>query len=61
MLVVLSADLGPGVVQGANPGPGRWAAHHGVVRRELNRFRGWEMETAGDGFFATFGGPARGV
>ncbi|HEY7477684.1 MAG TPA: adenylate/guanylate cyclase domain-containing protein [Actinomycetota bacterium] len=35
--------------------------HHGVVRAMLGRFRGAEVDTAGDGFFATFDGPARGV
>jgi class 3 adenylate cyclase len=35
--------------------------HHGVVRAMLGRFRGTEGDTAGDGFFATFDGPARGV
>ena len=35
--------------------------HHAVVRRELARFRGREINVAGDGFFATFDGPARGV
>ena len=35
--------------------------HHAVVRQELSRFRGREIDTAGDGFFATFDGPARGV
>jgi len=35
--------------------------HHAVVRRELNRFRGHERDTAGDGFFATFDGPARAI
>jgi class 3 adenylate cyclase len=37
------------------------AAHHSVVRRELARFRGDEQDTAGDGFFATFDGPARAI
>jgi class 3 adenylate cyclase len=37
------------------------ARHHALVRRELARFRGSEVDTAGDGFFATFDGPARGV
>jgi pimeloyl-ACP methyl ester carboxylesterase len=36
-------------------------AHHEHVRRELVRFRGQEVDTAGDGFFATFDGPARAV
>ena len=35
--------------------------HHAVVRRELGRFRGQERDTAGDGFFATFDGPARAI
>jgi class 3 adenylate cyclase len=35
--------------------------HHGVVRSLLARYRGVEVDTAGDGFFATFDGPARGV
>ena len=32
-----------------------------VVRRELERFRGREVDTAGDGFLATFDGPARAI
>jgi class 3 adenylate cyclase len=36
-------------------------AHHGVVRRELERWRGREVDTAGDGFLATFDGPARAI
>jgi class 3 adenylate cyclase len=35
--------------------------HHTCVRRELARFRGKEIKTLGDGFLATFDGPARGV
>lgn len=35
--------------------------HHAMVRRELARFRGREVDTAGDGFFATFDGPARAI
>jgi class 3 adenylate cyclase len=35
--------------------------HHAIVRRELSRFRGEERDTAGDGFFATFDGPARAI
>lgn len=37
------------------------AAHHAAVRRELHRFRGREVDTAGDGFFATFDQPAQAV
>jgi class 3 adenylate cyclase len=35
--------------------------HHAVVRRVITRHRGKEVDTAGDGFFATFDGPARAV
>ncbi len=35
--------------------------HHTAVRRELERFRGREVDNAGDGFFATFDGPARAI
>jgi pimeloyl-ACP methyl ester carboxylesterase len=36
-------------------------AHHNAIRRELHRFRGKEIDTAGDGFFAAFDGPARAI
>jgi class 3 adenylate cyclase len=43
----------------------RWqellARHHRIVRRNLKRFGGREIDTAGDGFFATFEQPANGV
>jgi len=35
--------------------------HHATVRAMLGRFRGREVDTAGDGFFATFDGPARAI
>jgi class 3 adenylate cyclase len=35
--------------------------HHELVRRQLTRFRGRELDTAGDGFFASFDGPARAI
>jgi pimeloyl-ACP methyl ester carboxylesterase/class 3 adenylate cyclase len=35
--------------------------HHELVRRELLRHRGREVDTAGDGFFASFDGPARAI
>jgi class 3 adenylate cyclase len=37
------------------------ARHHAAVRRELERFRGREIDTAGDGFLASFDGPARAI
>jgi pimeloyl-ACP methyl ester carboxylesterase/class 3 adenylate cyclase len=36
-------------------------AHHARVRGQLARFRGVEIDTAGDGFFATFDGPGRAI
>jgi class 3 adenylate cyclase len=36
-------------------------SHHELVRRQLVRFRGKEVDTAGDGFFASFDGPARAI
>ena len=35
--------------------------HHARIRRQLDRFHGNEVDTAGDGFFVTFDGPARAV
>ena len=35
--------------------------HHAAIRRELGRWRGREVDTAGDGFLATFDGPARAI
>jgi class 3 adenylate cyclase len=35
--------------------------HHALVRRQLARFQGRELDTAGDGFFASFDGPARAI
>jgi class 3 adenylate cyclase len=49
----------------ADIGDRRWRElldqHNAVVRRELDRFRGRELNTAGDGFLAMFDGPARAV
>ena len=46
-------------------GDRRWGelldAHHAAVRRQLERFRGREIDTAGDGFLASFDGPARAI
>ena len=36
-------------------------AHDGVVRRQLERFRGQEVNTLGDGFVAIFDGPGRAI
>jgi class 3 adenylate cyclase len=46
-------------------GDARWrellAAHQEIVERELKRFRGREVKTLGDGYLATFDGPARAI
>jgi class 3 adenylate cyclase len=36
-------------------------AHHAQIRRTLSEFRGEELDTAGDGFFASFDGPGRAI
>jgi class 3 adenylate cyclase len=43
------------------PGRELLERHHAVVRHQLGRFRGDELDTAGDGFFAAFDGPGRAI
>ena len=63
LATVLFTDIVGATQTTARLGDKRWrellAQHHGAVRRELQRFRGREIDTAGDGSFATFDGPAR--
>jgi class 3 adenylate cyclase len=51
--------------QVAGLGDRRWsevlATHDGLIRAELERFRGREIQTTGDGFLATFDGPGRAI
>jgi class 3 adenylate cyclase/pimeloyl-ACP methyl ester carboxylesterase len=65
LTTVLFTDIVGSTVRAQHLGDRAWrdmlAAHHSAVRRELVRFRGEERDTAGDGFFATFDGPARAV
>ncbi len=62
---ILFTDVVGSTEIAARVGDERWRAlleqHHSVVRRELARHRGIELDTAGDGFFARFDGPARAV
>ena len=65
LATVLFTDIVSSTERLASMGDRRWselkAAHHTIVRDELARFRGREVDTAGDGFFATFDGPARAI
>jgi class 3 adenylate cyclase len=65
LATVLFTDIVGSTEQAAELGDRRWrellAAHDTAVRRELERFRGQEVDTAGDGFLVTFDGPARAV
>jgi class 3 adenylate cyclase len=65
LATVLFTDLVGSSQKAAEAGP-RWnellRQHNAAVRRELARFRGREVDTAGDGFFASgFDGPARAI
>ena len=65
LATVLFTDIVGSTARQAELGDRRWAElvqdHHSVVRGCLARYRGRELDTAGDGFFAAFDGPARGI
>ena len=62
---VLFTDMVGSTERQAELGDEAWRqlveAHHQLVRESLDRWRGVENDTAGDGFYATFDGPARAV
>ena len=63
LATILFTDIAGSTETAARLGDVAWrdllTRHHALVRRELARHDGTELDTAGDGFFATFGGPAR--
>jgi class 3 adenylate cyclase len=65
LATVLFTDIVGSTEHAAELGDGVWrdllARHHALVRGELARFRGEEIDTVGDGFFAAFDGPGRAI
>jgi class 3 adenylate cyclase len=65
LTTVLFTDIVGSTDRAAEIGDARWrellAEHDQLVRRALDRFEGREVKTTGDGFLATFDGPARAI
>ena len=65
LATVLFTDIVDSTRRAAELGDARWrealAGHDRAIRQVLERFRGREIKTTGDGFLATFDGPARGI
>jgi class 3 adenylate cyclase len=65
LATVLFTDIVDSTRRAAEIGDRDWHAlldaHDAVARAQLNRFRGREVNTSGDGFLATFDGPQRGI
>lgn len=65
LATVMFTDIVKSTETAATLGDLRWrdllTAHNAVIRHNIERFRGREIKTTGDGFLATFDGPARGV
>jgi pimeloyl-ACP methyl ester carboxylesterase/class 3 adenylate cyclase len=65
LATVMFTDVVGSTERAASMGDRRWRDllenHNTIVRSELVHYRGKEVDTAGDGFLATFDGPARGI
>ncbi len=65
LATLLFTDIVGSTARAAELGDRAWQQllrrHHDAIRAQIARFRGREVDTAGDGFFATFDGPARAV
>ena len=65
LATVMFTDIVDSTKKAAELGDRAWAdvvtKHHAVIRRHLDAFRGHEIDTAGDGFFASFEGPIRAI
>lgn len=65
LATVMFTDIADSTARLAEMGDRRWRdllqLHHALIRNHLVRFSGREIDTAGDGFFASFDGPARAI
>src|SRR5262249_51165785 len=65
LATVLFSDIVGSTARAAELGDARWrellTEHHARVRAQLARYRGTELDTAGDGVFGRFDGPARAI
>jgi pimeloyl-ACP methyl ester carboxylesterase len=65
LATILFTDIVGSTAKAAELGDRGWRdlleRHHAQIRQALSRYRGIEMDTAGDGFFARFDGPARAI
>jgi pimeloyl-ACP methyl ester carboxylesterase/class 3 adenylate cyclase len=65
LATIVFTDIVGSTAKLAELGDRRWREllrqHHAIVRRQLLRLGGKEIDTAGDGFFASFDGPARAI
>ncbi|HEX3668336.1 MAG TPA: adenylate/guanylate cyclase domain-containing protein [Acidimicrobiia bacterium] len=65
LATVMFTDIVGGTERAAEMGDRRWRdlleSHYGVIRNQIDRFQGREVKTMGDGFLATFDGPARAI